>query len=65
MTVQDTLLEAAELSVASYGKLNRGPTNTDKNRSALELADLTPTQVARFISLYPTVIASYDDLPGT
>jgi hypothetical protein len=64
VTLHTTLLEAAELSVANYGNLNLGPTNTDKNRGALEGAGLTPTQVARFITLHSSVVAVYDDLPG-
>ena len=65
MTIQDSLFQNAELSVASYATLALGPTGTDANIAALIQAGMSATQAAEFAARYPTVVAYYDDRPNT
>ena len=63
------LFSAAELAYASYGKLEAAPTNSPLNIDVLTdpLGSVTmpAVEATEFAKRHPTVVASYDDLPGT
>jgi hypothetical protein len=67
MTSATTLFSAAELAQASYDKLQAGAANTDFNLGVLTRprVGMSLTQATAFAKRFPTVVASYDDLPGT
>ncbi len=58
------IFNSSELALAAYADLLSGVTNQAGNVSPLFAADTMPTQLDRFASRYPTVVAYYSDASG-
>ena len=67
MTSTATLLGAAKSAQGSYGQLQEGPTSSNFNLGVLRgpTVGMSLTEATEFAKRNPTVVVSYDDLPGT